>query len=169
WTLGRNVAWGYHKHPPLMGWVTAAWTSILPLSDWSLQLMAMTNAGLALFFVDLIARQFVTGHKRILVLLLLMLTPAYQFHAQRFNANAVLLAAWPLAIYCFLRAFETRSAFWAVAAGCTTALAMVGKYYSVFLVASFAFAALAHPARRAYFTSASPWISGVTGLAVLSP
>ena len=24
WTLGRNFAWGYHKHPPLMGWVAAA-------------------------------------------------------------------------------------------------------------------------------------------------
>ena len=98
-----------------------------------------------------------------------MLTPAYQFHAQRFNANAVLLAVWPLATWCFLRAFETRSAFWAVAAGFATALAMVGKYYSIFLVASFALAALAHPARRAYFTSASPSISVVAGLAALSP
>ncbi|SFU66363.1 Dolichyl-phosphate-mannose-protein mannosyltransferase [Bradyrhizobium arachidis] len=169
WTLGRNFAFGYHKHPPLMGWVAASWTSVFPLSDWSLQLMSMANAGLALFCVDLVARQFVTGHKRILVLLLLMLTPAYQFHAQRFNANSVLLAVWPLATYCFLRAFETRTALWALAAGCTTALAMVGKYYSIFLVASFAFAALAHPARRAYFSSASPWISAVTGLAVLSP
>ncbi|WP_439399820.1 glycosyltransferase family 39 protein [Bradyrhizobium sp. PMVTL-01] len=169
WTLGRNFAFGYHKHPPLMGWVAAAWTSLFPLSDWSLQLMAMANAGLALFFVDLISRQFVTGHKRVLVLLLLMLTPAYQFHAQRFNANAVLLATWPLATGCFLRAFETRTALWAIAAGCTTALAMVGKYYSIFLVASFAFAALAHSRRRAYFSSASPWISVVVGLAVLSP
>ena len=169
WTLGRNFAFGYHKHPPLMGWVTASWTFLFPLSDLSLQLMAMVNAGLALFFVDCVARQFVTGHKRILVLLLLMLTPAYQFHAQRFNANAVLLAIWPLATWCFLRAFETRSAFWAIATGCSTALAMVGKYYSIFLVASFAFAALAHPARRAYFTSASPWISVVSGFAVLSP
>ncbi|WP_439410071.1 glycosyltransferase family 39 protein [Bradyrhizobium sp. DASA03076] len=169
WTLGRNFAFGYHKHPPLMGWVAASWTLIFPVSDVSLQLMAMVNAGLALFFVDCIARQFVTGHKRILVLLLLMLTPAYQFHAQRFNANAVLLATWPLATWCFLRAFETRSVFWAVAAGCATALAMVGKYYSIFLVASFALAALAHPARRDYLTSASPWISVATGFAVLSP
>ena len=169
WTLGRNFAWGYHKHPPLMGWIAASWTFVFPLSDWSLQLMAMVNAGLALVFVDMVARQFVTGHKRVLVLLLLMLTPAYQFHAQRFNANAVLLATWPLATWCFLRAFETRAPLWAVAAGCTTALAMVGKYYSIFLVASFAFAALAHPARRAYFSSASPWISVATGLAVLSP
>ncbi|MDA9434909.1 glycosyltransferase family 39 protein [Bradyrhizobium sp. CCBAU 51627] len=169
WTLGRNFAFGYHKHPPLMGWIAASWTSIFPLGDWSLQLMAMVNAGFALYFVDCVSRQFVTGHKRILVLLLLMVTPAYQFHAQRFNANTVLLAAWPLATWCFLRAFETRSAFWAIAVGCTTALAMVGKYYSIFLVASFAFAALAHPARRAYFASASPWISVVTGLAALSP
>ncbi|WP_442869146.1 glycosyltransferase family 39 protein [Bradyrhizobium sp. CCBAU 45384] len=167
--MGRNFAFVYHKHPPLMGWVAASWTFIFPVSDLSLQLMAMVNAGLALFFVDCIARQFVTGHKRILVLLLLMLTPAYQFHAQRFNANAVLLATWPLATWCFLRAFETRSVFWAVAAGCATALAMVGKYYSIFLVASFALAALAHPARRDYLTSASPWISVVTGVAVLSP
>jgi len=169
WTLGRSFAFGYHKHPPLMGWIAASWTSVFPLSDWSLQLMAMVNAGLALFFVDLVARQFVTGHKRILVLLLLMLTPVYQFHAQRFNANAVLLAIWPLATWCFLRAFETRSAPWAVAAGCATALAMVGKYYSIFLVTSFVLAALAHPARRAYFASASPWISVASGLAVLSP
>lgn len=169
WTLGRNFAFGYHKHPPLMGWVAASWTFLFPLSDLSLQLMAMVNAGLALFFVDCVARQFVTGHKRILVLLLLMLTPAYQFHAQRFNANSVLLATWPLATWCFLRAFETRSAFWAVATGCATALAMVGKYYSIFLVASFALAALAHPSRRAYLTSASPWISVVIGFAVLSP
>jgi len=169
WALGRHFAWGYHKHPPLSGWIAAGWTSIFPLSDWSLQLMAMANAGLALIFVDQIARQFVTGHKRILVLLLLMLTPIYQFHAQRFNANSVLLAAWPLATWCFLRAFETRALLWAVAVGCTTALAMVGKYYSIFLVTSFALAALAHPARRAYFTSASPWISVVVGLAALSP
>lgn len=169
WTLGRHFAWGYPKHPPLMGWVTGAWTSIFPSTDWSLHLMAMTNAAVALWAVDLISRRFVTGHKRVLVLLLLMLTPAYQFHAQRFNANTVLLATWPLATYCFLRAFETRAAIWAIAAGFAAAVAMLGKYYSVFLVASFALAALAHPARRAYFTSASPWISTATGLLVLSP
>ncbi|MCP3465362.1 glycosyltransferase family 39 protein [Bradyrhizobium sp. CCGUVB23] len=169
WTLGRHFAWGYPKHPPLMGWVAAAWTAIFALSDWSMQLMAMANAALALWFVDLISRRFVSRHKRLLVLLLLMLTPAYQFHAQRFNANSVLLATWPLATFCFLRAFETRAVRWAIAAGLATALAMVGKYYSVFLVASFVLAAAMHPACRAYFMSASPWISSVTGLLALSP
>jgi 4-amino-4-deoxy-L-arabinose transferase-like glycosyltransferase len=169
WTLGRGFEWGNPKHPPLMGWVTRAWTSIFPLTDWSLQLLAMVNAAIGLWAVDLITRRFAAGEKRVLILLLLMLPPTYQFHAQRFNANTILLSLWPIATYCFLRAFETRRAAWAAAAGATAALAMLGKYYSVFLVAGFAFAAMVHPQRRTYFASPSPWISAATGLFVLAP
>jgi hypothetical protein len=46
---------------------------------------------------------------------------------------------------------------------------MLGKYYSIFLILSFAAAALAHPQRRAYFTSSAPRISAATGLAALLP
>src|SRR6266850_8269649 len=88
----------------------------------ALQLMALVNAAFALWTVDLISRRFVKGDKRVIVLLLLMLLPIYQFHAQRFNANAVLLATWPLATYCFLRSFENREIRWAIAAGAAGAL-----------------------------------------------
>ena len=169
WTLGRSLEWGYAKHPPLMGWVARAWTSFFPLENWSFQLMALTNSAVGLWMVDLISRRFVRGDKRAIVLLLLMLLPTYQFHAERFNANAVLLATWPLATYCFLRSFETRSPSWAVAAGSAAALAMLGKYYSVFLLAGFGVAAILHPQRRAYFGSIAPWLSIATGLAVLAP
>src|SRR5439155_829215 len=83
------------------------------------------NGALGLWMVDLITRRFGSGDKRLFVLLLLMLLPVYQLHAQRFNANAVLLPTWPLATYCFLRSFETRQAGWAVAAGLTGAMAML--------------------------------------------
>jgi hypothetical protein len=171
WTLGRTFEWGYSKHPPLMGWVARAWTSVFPLTNWSFQLMALTNSAIALWAVDLISRHFVRGDKRIVVLLL-MLLPTYQFHAQRFNANTVLLATWPIATYCFLRSFETREIRWAVAAGATAALAMLGKYYSVFLIGSFVFPAICHPQRpqrRAYFGSLAPWVSTVVGFAALGP
>jgi 4-amino-4-deoxy-L-arabinose transferase-like glycosyltransferase len=169
WTIGRTFRWGCSKHPPLMGWVARAWTSIFPLTNWSFQLMALANSAIALWAVDLTSRRFVRGDKRIVVLLLLMLLPTYQFHAQRFNANAVLLATWPIATYCFLRSFETRQVLWAVAAGATAALAMLGKYYSVFLIGAFVFAAICHPKRRAYFGSLAPWVSTVVGLAALGP
>jgi 4-amino-4-deoxy-L-arabinose transferase-like glycosyltransferase len=169
WTLGRSIEWGYSKHPPLMGWVARAWTSVFPLTNWSFQLMALTNAAIALWAVDLISRRFVTGDKRIIVLLLLMLLPVYQLHAQRFNANAILLATWPLATYCFLRSFETRRVGWAIAAGASAALAMLGKYYSAFLIGSFFFAAICHPQRRAYFSSLAPWVSTFVGFVALGP
>jgi len=169
WTFGRSLEWGYPKHPPLMGWVARAWTSVFPLSNWSFQLMALTNAAIAMWIVDLIARRFVKGDKRLIVLFLLMLQPTYQFHAQRFNANAVLLATWPLATHCFLRSFETRRRGWAVAAGAAAALAVLGKYYSLVLIASFAIAAILHPQRRAYFGSSAPWVSVTMGLVALGP
>src|SRR6267143_1674845 len=147
WTLGRSIEWGYSKHPPLMGWVAHAWTSVFPLTNWSFQLMALANAALALWAVDLISRRFVAGDKRMIVLLMLMLLPIYQFHAQRFNANAVLLAVWPIATYCFLRSFETREIRWAIAA----------------------VAALCHPQRRVYWTSWAPWVSIAAGLSALVP
>src|SRR3977135_3764923 len=168
WTFGRGIEWGYSKHPPLMGWVARTWTSVLPLTNWSFQLMALTNAAIALWAVDLISRRFVKGDKRVIVLLLLMMLPIYQLHAQRFNANAVLLATWPIATYCFLRSFETREIRWAIAAGATAALAMLGKYYSVFLVGGFAFAAIFHPQRRVYWTSWAPWVSMAAGLSDLA-
>jgi hypothetical protein len=169
WTLGRSINWGNDKHPPLMGWVARAWTTVFPLTNWSLNLMSLTNAAVGLWFVDLISRRFVRGDKRFVVLLLLMLMPIYQFHAQRFNANSVLLATWPLATYCFLRSFETRELKWAVAAGLAAALVMLGKYYSVFLLAGFAFAAIVHPQRRVYFGSRAPWVSMAAGLVALAP
>ena len=169
WTFGRTFEWGSSKHPPLMGWIARAWTSVFPLADWSFQLLALVNSAIALWAVDLISRRFVRGDKRIVVLLLLMLPPTYQLFAQRFNANAVLLAVWPIATYCFLRSFETRELKWAVAAGATAALAMLGKYYSVFLIGSFVFAALCHPRRQAYFRSPAPWISAGVGLVALAP
>ncbi len=169
WSVGRTWAWGHAKHPPLMGWVTHLWTAIFPITNWSMQLLAMVNSALALWCVDLISRRFVRGDKRIVVLLLLMLSPAYQFHAQRFNANTVLLASWPIATYGFLRSFESRSPLWATIAGLATALAVLGKYYSVFLIGGFAFAAIIHPWRRIYFASLAPWISTAAGLLVLAP
>src|SRR5215467_3537403 len=46
---------------------------------------------------------------------------------------------------------------------------MLGKYYSIYLVAAFVLAALSHPARLAYLRSASPFISVAVGLLVLAP
>lgn len=165
----RHPSPGYFKHPPMNALMAWAWFSVFPATDWAFQLMAMVNAALALFIVDLIGRRYLSGDKRLAALLLLLLTPFYQFHAERFSTNQVLLSTWPLATYAFLRAFQTRGALWGLAAGAAAAAAMLGKYYSIYLVAALPVAALAHPARLAYLKSPSPWLSIGAGLAVMAP
>jgi len=103
------------------------------------------------------------------MLLLLLLTPFYQFLGQHFDARQTLLSTWPIATCCFLRAFETRRLAWSAGAGAAAAAAMLGAYHSIFLVAGFVAAVLAHPGRRAYLRSWSPWISAAVGGAVLAP
>ena len=166
---GRHPAAGYYKHPPLAALMAAVWFAVFPAADWSFDLLAMVNAAIALFAVDRIAKLYLSGDKRLLVLLFLLLMPFYQFHGQRFGANAVLLATWPIATYCFLRAFQTRGLGWSVAAGAAAAVAMLGKYYSVYLIGAFALAIVLHPARWTYLRSPSPWISATAGLIVLAP
>ncbi len=165
----RHPAAGYHKHPPLAGLVATAWFAVFPVAEWSFYLLAMVNSAVALFAVDRIARRYVEGDKRLLVLFLLLLTPFYQFHGELFNANAILLPTWPIATYCFLRAFATRTSTWAALAGVTAALAVLGKYYSIYLVAGFVVAALSHPRRHEFLRSAAPWVSMACGLAALAP
>jgi 4-amino-4-deoxy-L-arabinose transferase-like glycosyltransferase len=166
---GSHPSLGYYKHPPLGGLMAGAWFAIFPAADWSAHLLAMVNAALSLYFVDLIARRYLTGDKRLMVLLLLLLTPFYQFHAVRFGSNQTLLLTWPLAVYCFIRAFESRGLAWSIAAGAAAALAVLGKYFSIFLVGGIAIAALVHPDRMKYLRSPSPWLSMAVGLTVLAP
>ncbi|MBV9564448.1 MAG: glycosyltransferase family 39 protein, partial [Bradyrhizobium sp.] len=165
----RHPLAGYYKHPPLSALICTAWFAIFPAADWAFYLLAMLTAALGLFFTDLIAKRFVADAKRPMVLLLLLMTPFYQFIGQKFNANAVLLATWPLAVYCFLRAFESRTILWSIAAGLAVAVAMLGKYYSIYLIAGIVIGALTHPQAGRYLKSPSPWISAAVGLLAMAP
>lgn len=160
---------GYQKHPPLAGLIAWAWFHLFPVAEWSFYLLEMVNSAVALFAVDLIARRYLRGDKRLLVPLLLLLTPFYQFRAEPFSTNQTLLSTWPIATYCFLRAFQSRGLAWSAIAGATAGLAMLGKYYSVYLVAGFVVAALWHPRRWDYLRSPAPWASILGGLAVFAP
>jgi 4-amino-4-deoxy-L-arabinose transferase-like glycosyltransferase len=167
--LGRDLAWGYAKHPPLPSWAMRAWTTFMPATDAPVYVLAILNAAAGLFFIDRLARRYLAGDARCVALLLVTFIPGYHFLAAVFNHNVVLLWLWPLATWCFLRSFDTRSPGWALAAGATAALALYGKYYSGVLIVAFIVAALAHPDRLRYLCSPAPWVSALAGLAVLAP
>jgi hypothetical protein len=167
--LGRDLALGYPKHPPLTMLIVRLWFAAFPAADWAYYLLAMANAALALWIIWRLSARFLDGEKRILGLVLLMLVPFFNFHALKFNSNTILMPVWAATTFFFLRSFETRRVLDAALAGFFAAAAMYGKYWSAVLLLGLAIAALADSRRAPYFRSPAPWITVLVGGAAIAP
>ena len=167
--LGRELALGYPKHPPLAMAVVRAWFAVFPTADWAYYLLAMVNVGLALWIAWRLCARFLDGEKRVLGLALLTLVPFFNFHGLKFNVNTVLLPLWAATTLWFLRSFETRRVLDAALAGLGAAAAMYGKYWSIFLLLGLGIAALVDRRRAAYFGSPAPWVTIAVGALALAP
>ena len=164
----RHLAWGY-KHPPLAAAIVWLWFSLLPVAAWSYYLLAMLMPAIALWVVWRLSADYLEIEKRVFGIALLTLVPFFNFHALKFNVNTVLMPLWAATTLWFLRSYQTRSALYAALAGVGAAAAMLGKYWSIFLLAGLVVAALIDSRRTIYFRSAAPWITVAAGLVVLSP
>jgi 4-amino-4-deoxy-L-arabinose transferase-like glycosyltransferase len=173
--MGEMVAWsrevtlGTPKHPPLPAWLVRAWFSVFPLEDWSYYLFATLMATAALWFAWKASAPYLSGEKRLIGLALLTLVPFYNFHALKFNANAVMTPLWALTTWWFLRSYETRRPSYAVLAGLAAAAAMLGKYWTIILLLGLGMAALADARRSLYLRSSAPWLTIAAGAAGLAP
>jgi len=109
----HQVTLGTPKHPPLATWLVRAWFSVMPIRPWAYYLFAVISATVALWIAWRISARYLSAEKRVVGLVLLTFVPFYNFHALRFNANAVLIPFWALTTWFFLRSFATRRAGWA--------------------------------------------------------
>ena len=171
----ENYVWGiewqrgYAKHPPLFAWVSAAWFSVLPRADWAYFALSALNAALGLAGVAALASRFMARERAMVAALLLAVSPLYTTLAIKFNANAVLLSVWPWAAVFFVAHMQGGRRRDAAACGALTALALLGKYFSVVLVIALVLAALAVPAWRARLRGAGPWVALAAAALVLAP
>jgi 4-amino-4-deoxy-L-arabinose transferase-like glycosyltransferase len=165
----REVTFGTPKHPPFGAWLVRIWFSIFPLTDWSYYLFAILMATLALWIAWTMSARYLDGDKRVVGLALLTLVPFFNFHALKFNANTVMVPLWAATTWLFLRSFQTHSALFAALAGVAAAAAMLGKYWSIFLLLGLAIAALAHPRRWDYLRSSAPYVTTLFGALALAP
>jgi 4-amino-4-deoxy-L-arabinose transferase-like glycosyltransferase len=173
--IGEMFAWSHQvglsapTHPPLGAWLVRIWFAVMPRQDWAFYLLAIAAAAVAVWMTWRVAGRYLTPEKRVLGLALLTLLPFYNFHALKFNASSVLTPFWAATTWWFLLSFETRRAGWAALAGIGAGATMLGKYWSIFLLAGLGLAALMDPRRAAYFRSPAPWVTIGCGIAVLAP
>jgi 4-amino-4-deoxy-L-arabinose transferase-like glycosyltransferase len=164
-----ELAYGYPKHPPFPAWVAAIWFAIFPRADWAFYLLSTTSIAIALWFSWLISARVVAGEKRAIALVLLALAPTFNFLPLKFNSNALLIPVWAGATWLFLRSYAERTLGAGALAGAGAAIAMLTKYWSIFLIIGFAVGALTDARRRDYFRSPAPWASVVVGALLFAP
>jgi hypothetical protein len=166
---GREFQLGYYKHPPFWSWVAGLWFKVFPREAWAFFILSHIVGGLGLLGVWFFAGQFVRDDRRLDSVLLLLTTPCYTFLAITFNANSIQLCLWPWAAYFFIRSLRTGEVRASILFGALVAFAFLSKYYTIVFAVSCLLAAIVHPARRSYFTSAAPYISVATALLIVSP
>jgi 4-amino-4-deoxy-L-arabinose transferase-like glycosyltransferase len=165
----RDFSLGQLKHPPFAAWLVELWFTVFPIAGWSYYLLAMLMPAGALWIIWRMSADYLDADKRIVGLALLTFVPFFNFHALKFNVNTVLLPLWAATTWFFLMSVRTRGKFWAFLTGLAAAAAMLGKYWSIFLVAGLSLAVLLDKRRGVYFRSAAPWITIVVGLLGLAP
>ncbi len=189
--MGEMVAWsreitfGTPKHPPLPAWLAGAWFSMFPLAPWAYDLLAVIVAAAALGIAFAVSTRYLDGTKSAIALAFLTLVPFFNFHALKYNANSAMMPWWALTTWFFLRSFEASASrgdgatttpaagdspvAFAALAGIAAAAAMLVKYWTVVLLLAMVIAALCDSRRKAYFTSAAPYVTAAAGVAALSP
>jgi len=165
----HHAAFGYSKHPPLAAWLLYAWFFVFPIRDWSYYLFTMIYVALGLWITWRLFALYLDPAKRVVALACLMLIPYFNLLSLRFDHNAALSTLWAATALCFVRSFDTRSPKWAALAGAAAALAMLGKYWSLFLLVGLAVAAMLDARRASYFRSPAPWITVGVGALALAP
>lgn len=169
WAWGKEFQLGYWKHPPLFAWVAGLWFEVLPRQNWSFYLLSAVNAAVGLAGVWAIAGRTLDRAGQLLSVLMVMVTPFYTILALKFNANAILLSLWPWTAYAFLRMLDRRTIASAIAFGALAALAMLGKYYSALLLASFFVATLVTPETRRLYLTPVPYVAALSFAVVIAP
>jgi 4-amino-4-deoxy-L-arabinose transferase-like glycosyltransferase len=164
----EHFAFGY-KHPPLSGWIFAAWFSVFPRENWAAHLLAVSTVTASLAITWRLLRDHLSFERALLGLAALALVPFYSFLAIKFNANVVLMPFWAGALLYYLRARRDVDAKNAALAGIFAALTFLGKYWGIYLLAGMAVASVVGAGTRRFWTSKAPYVMAIAALIVVLP
>lgn len=165
----RELALGYHKHPPFFAWVVAAWFKVFPSHDWAYYLLSFTNVALALCGAWALIGLFDRSPRRTAAVMALAVTPFFTFSAIKFNANTILLPLWPWLAYAGIRAVRELDVRFAALAGALAAVSLLSKYVSVVMLAAAVLTVFTMPRWREFLTTRTLAVTVGAFFVVLAP
>ena len=167
---GMEWQWGTNKHPPLFGWITAAWFRLFPASDGAYYLLSQVNLAIALGLLALAMKRVLTWDKVLIAIVLTTLVTHFGPDSGfKYNANTALLPFVAGFVWSLLHAIERGRARWFILAGAFAGAALLTKYYALVLFAAIGLAVLItlRPPLTLLLKGAA--IAGATALLLVTP
>ncbi len=164
----QHFAFGY-KHPPITGWLFALWFAVFPRADWAEHLLYVTTAVATLAVAWRLLRDHLDKERALFGLAALFVVPLYTVKTAELNANTVMMPFWAAALLFYLRARRGLGASDAFLAGAVAGLAVLGKYWAVFLLAGMAVASVVGAGTRRFWRSPAPYVMAAGAAIVMAP
>ncbi|MEP6969195.1 MAG: glycosyltransferase family 39 protein, partial [Betaproteobacteria bacterium] len=134
---GQEWQWGTNKHPPMSGWMAAAWFALLPTTEAMYYLLNQVNLALALWLLALAMRCFMGWDQVLLAIVLTSLGTHFgPDQGFKFNANSALLPFVAGFTWSLLRGLSSARWRWFVLAGVFAGGALLTKYFALVLIAA---------------------------------
>lgn len=130
-----QLAWGYHKHPPMPSWIIHAFTRVFPPTITLTFALGALQVGVMFAFAWLLGRQLLGARRAAASLLLIACITFYTLRLSYFNHNTALMVATAAAALCTWNAHRTRELRWWMALGLCWGLGMLSKYQMVVTIA----------------------------------
>ena len=153
----QHFAFGY-KHPPMTGWLFALWFAVFPRADWAEHLLYLTMVVATLAIAWRLLRDHLDKERALFGLAALFVVPLYTVKTAELNANTVMMPFWAAALLFYLRARRGLGASDAFLAGAFAGLAVLGKYWAVFLLAGMAVASVIGAGTKRFWRSPAPYV-----------
>ena len=166
---GEELQWGQMKSPPLSGWLAALFSWLSGHADWSLYLLSQLTIVCAVFFVYRLAREFFDECGAATAAMLLYFIYYYMPPAMKFCSHSTQIALLPAVGYFFWRGVKNgRLRDWLML-GLFSALATLGKYAALQVLAGCLVFMIIYPPARKRFASPGPYLAGILYLLLLLP
>ena len=132
---GRNLDWGYSKHPPFSAWIVEVFYQIFGNQDWTYYFLSQLFVVTAFFVIFKFSEDFFKNKIFSLIsVLLLEGIYFYNFTTPEFNVNVCQLPFWALTVYyCWKGINQNDITNWLLF-GLFAACGVLSKYLFVYLL-----------------------------------
>jgi 4-amino-4-deoxy-L-arabinose transferase-like glycosyltransferase len=166
---GRDLAFGYYKHPPLPTWLLDVLVRPDHAPIAAVLLVGAVSVAVTGAYIFRTVSLFAPPASAMLALVGFLATRCATYQSPQVNHNSLLLPLWAALIFHALRFFERRRPVDAILAGLVAGLAVLVKYEVLFLFESLVLTAVLVPAYRTCLRDRWLWLAAVLFTVLIAP